>query len=112
MNSKLFDWLGISAAVLCLIHCLVFPILIIIPLGLEHDAYIDAAFLLIGAVVVFRITRNMVSKKLKFTFWLAIVLIAVSVLLDLLFHIHSPLIYFGAAVLITAHIINFKNHKH
>lgn len=114
MKAKLFDWLGISAAVLCLIHCLLFPVLMIIPLGLEHehDAYIDAAFLLIGAVVVYRVTANMESQKLKYTFWAAIGLIAVSVLLDMLFHIHSPLIYIGAALLITAHIINFKNHKH
>lgn len=112
MKAKLFDWFGISAAVLCLIHCLLFPVLMIIPLGLEHDAYIDAAFLLIGAVVVYRVTANMESKKLKYTFWTAIGLIATSVLLDMLFHIHSPLIYIGAALLITAHIINFKNHKH
>ncbi|MFT3901946.1 MAG: MerC domain-containing protein [Niabella sp.] len=112
MNAKTFDWLGISAAVLCLIHCLLFPILMVIPLGIEHDAYIDSAFLLIGAVVVYRVTNNMESKKLKYTFWIAIGLIAVSVLMDLLFHFHSPLIYIGAALLITAHIINFKNHRH
>ncbi|GAB3414121.1 MerC domain-containing protein [Niabella aquatica] len=112
MKSKVFDWLGISAAVLCLIHCLLFPVLMVIPLGIEHNAYIDATFLLIGSVVVYRVTGNIASKKLKYTFWAAICLIAVSVLLDLIFHIHSPLIYIGAALLITAHIINFKNHKH
>lgn len=104
--------LGLSVAVLCLIHCLLFPVLMVLPLGFEHAAYVDAAFLLIGTVVVYRVTRTMESKTLKYSFWTAIGLIAVSVMLDILFHIHSPLIYIGATLLITAHIINFKNHKH
>lgn len=112
MNTKILDWLGISAAVLCLIHCLFFPVLMIISSGIENSAYIDAGFLVIGILIVYRITTNIKSKKLKYTFWTAIVLIAVSVLLDLFFHIYSPLIYVGAVLLIMAHIINFKNHKH
>ncbi|WP_394365431.1 MerC domain-containing protein [Niabella yanshanensis] len=108
----MFDLLGISAAVLCLIHCLLFPVLMLIPFGFAHDAYIDLGFLLIGTAVVYNVTRNISSKSLKIAFWLAIGLISISVLLHLLFHIHSPLIYVGAVVLITAHLINFKNHRH
>lgn len=112
MKSKVFDMIGLSAAVLCLIHCLLFPVLMIIPLGIEHDVYIDAGFLLIGAAIVYRITGSLQSKRLKLTFWTAIGFITASVLLDMLFHIHSPLIYIGALLLIIAHIINFRNHKH
>lgn len=112
MKPKIFDLLGISAAVLCLIHCLLFPVLMIIPFGLAHDAYIDLGFLLIGTAVVYNVIRSVASKILKIVFWLAIGLIAISVLLHLLFHVHNPLIYVGAAVLITAHLINFNNHKH
>lgn len=112
MKSKILDAVGISAAALCLIHCIVFPLLMIIPLGISHNPYIDLAFLIIGAVVVYRITRNMDSKWLRFLFWASIILISVSVLADLIFEIHIPLIYAGAVGLITCHIINFKNHKH
>lgn len=112
MNSKIFDWLGLSAAVICLIHCLLFPVLMILPLGLEHDIYVDILFLVVGVFAVFRVTRRMASKQLKLAFWLAIALITISVLLDLILHVHSPLIYCGAAILIGSHIINFKNHKH
>lgn len=112
MKSRMFDLLGISAAVLCLIHCLLFPVLMIIPFGFAHDVYIDLVFLLIGTAVVYNVTRRISSKSLKIAFWAAIGLIAISILLHLLFHVHNPLIYVGAAVLITAHLINFKNHKH
>ncbi|MDP9959744.1 MerC domain-containing protein [Chryseobacterium lathyri] len=112
MKSKILDAVGISAAVLCLIHCIVFPLLMIIPLGISHNPYIDLAFLIIGAVVVYRVTQNITSNWLKLLFWASISLISISVLADLIFEIHIPLIYAGAAGLITGHIINFKNHKH
>ncbi|MDV7697905.1 MerC domain-containing protein [Chryseobacterium soli] len=112
MKSKILDAVGISAAVLCLIHCIVFPLLLIIPLGISHNPYIDLAFLLIGAVVVYSVTRTIKNRKLQFLFWTSLLLISVSVLADLIFEVHIPLIYLGAAGLITGHVINFKNHKH
>jgi hypothetical protein len=112
MKSKILDAVEISAAVLCLIHCIVFPLLLIVPLGISHNPYIDLTFLCIGAVVVFRVTKKMESRWLKFLFWISVSLIFISVLTDLIFEIHIPLIYVGAAGLIAGHIINFKNHKH
>jgi hypothetical protein len=112
MKSKILDAVGISAAVLCLVHCIVFPLLMIIPLGISHNPYIDMAFLAIGAVVVFRVTQKITSRWLKLLFWTSLILIFISVLTDLIFEVHIPLIYAGAAGLITGHLINFKNHKH
>ncbi|MDN3693100.1 MerC domain-containing protein [Chryseobacterium tructae] len=112
MKSKILDAVGISAAVLCLIHCIVFPLLLIIPLGISHNPYIDLTFLIIGTLVVYRQTRQVSNNWLQILFWISLGFIAVSILIDLLFEIHLPLIYIGAAGLITAHIINFKNHKH
>ncbi|WP_313091518.1 MerC domain-containing protein [Chryseobacterium flavum] len=112
MKSKILDTIGISAAVLCLIHCIIFPLLIIIPFGISHNPYIDLVFLVIGTLVVSRITRQIESDGLKALFWVSIVLISISVATDLIFEVHVPLIYAGAAGLITGHIINFKNHKH
>jgi len=112
MKSKILDAIGISAAVLCLIHCIVFPLLLIVPLGMSHNPYIDLAFLCIGTIVVFRVTKKITNRWLKFLFWISVSLIFISVLTDLIFEVHIPLIYVGAAGLITGHIINFKNHKH
>ncbi|UTX49570.1 MerC domain-containing protein [Chryseobacterium sp. MA9] len=112
MKSKILDAVGISAAVLCLIHCIVFPLLLIVPLGISHNPYIDLAFLCIGTIVVFRVTKKITNRWLKFLFWISVSLIFISVLTDLIFEVHIPLIYVGAAGLITGHIINFKNHKH
>ncbi|KXH84335.1 MerC domain-containing protein [Chryseobacterium kwangjuense] len=112
MKSKILDAVGISAAVLCLIHCIAFPLLMIIPLGISHNPYIDLAFLTIGAVVVYKVTKSMTRIWLKAIFWVSIILISISVLADFIFEVHIPLIYAGAAGLITGHLINFKNHRH
>lgn len=112
MKSKILDTVGISAAVLCLLHCIIFPLLMVIPLGISHYPYIDLGFLVIGIAVVYRQTKRIINGRLKFLFWISILFISFSVLADLLFEIHLPLIYLGAAGLITGHLINFKNHKH
>lgn len=112
MKSKILDAIGISAAVLCLIHCIIFPLLMVIPLGISHNPYVDLAFLLIGTVVVYRVTKQTSVRWLKWLFWLSIILISISVVFDLIYEIHVPLIYVGAAGLIAGHIINFKHHKH
>ncbi|SDI51759.1 MerC mercury resistance protein [Chryseobacterium taeanense] len=112
MKTKILDYIGISAAVACLIHCILFPLLMIIPIGISHNPYIDLVFLLIGATVVYRVTKRISSFWLKALFWASISLISISVGLDFIFHIHSELIFAGAAGLITAHFINFKKHNH
>lgn len=112
MKAKTLDLLGISAAGLCLIHCLVFPVILIVPMGITHNAYIDLFFFVFGTGLVYRIVRRLEQVWLKLLFWAAILMIGISVLFDLFYHIHLPLIYIGAVLLITAHMINFKSHKH
>ncbi|WP_419870413.1 MerC domain-containing protein [Chryseobacterium sp. CT-SW4] len=112
MKSKILDAVGISAAALCLVHCIVFPLLIVLPLGLSHNPYIDMAFFVIGIAVVYKVTRQITEWWLKALFWISILMIGISISADFLFEIHLPLIYVGAVGLITGHLINFKNHKH
>jgi hypothetical protein len=112
MKSKILDVVGISAAVLCLIHCIVFPLLMIIPLGISHNPFVDLAFLIVGAVVVYRISKKTRYIWLKILFAVSILMISISVFVDIFFEIHLPLIYLGATGLIIGHLINFKNHKH
>ena len=99
MKAKNLDMLGMGTAIVCLIHCLFLPVLLAIPLGKWHNAYLDLVFLLIGALVVFRVTKVVEYPWLRYLFWAAIVLIGLSISLDLIFDVHSPLIYFGAVLL-------------
>jgi len=112
MKSKNYDLIGMSAAFLCMIYCVIFPLLIFIPIGISHNPYIDLAFLLLGIWSVYKTTKNNHSILLKYVLWGSVALISFSVMVHILFHWHSPTIYIGAAGLIIGHFINFRNHKH
>ena len=111
MKKLQIDIIGISSASLCLIHCIGFPLLTLLPFGFSHDHTIDAFFACIGIWVVLKIVRSNTSKTIKFILGISIFLIVVSVLIDLLFHIHSFLIYIGGVGMIVGHYLNFKRHK-
>lgn len=109
-KTKYFDFLGLSAALLCLVHCLVFPLLIFIPLGISHNPYIDLLFLSLGIWSVYKTGKSSKSIGVKFLLWTGILLISISVGMDIFLHKHSPLMYAGAMALIAGHLINLKKH--
>ncbi|HCR76286.1 MAG TPA: MerC mercury resistance protein, partial [Chryseobacterium sp.] len=66
---------------------------------------------IIGTAIVFRITKKAENRWLRLLFWASVITIGISVGLDLMFHLHSELILVGALGLISAHLLNFRNHK-
>lgn len=109
-TSSFYDILGISSATICLVHCLIFPLLTILPLGISHNPFIDLLFASIGLFAIFKITKKstlLVSSILI----VSMSLIWISILTDLFLEIHLDLIYFGGFGMIIGHLINYKNHK-
>lgn len=111
MKIRNYDMLGLFSASLCLLHCAIFPLLLFFPIGISHNAWIDLIFLLLGTWSVYKVTYSNPLVMLKVLLWASVITVYISVLLDLLLHIHTPLIYIGAAGLIGGHIINFRNHR-
>lgn len=111
MKAKILDVVGLSSAVLCLIHCIVFPLLMILPFGISHNPYVDLFFFLIGLYIVYRLNKTIDQLFLLFLFWFSVCLIGISVLADLILAVHVPSIYPGAVLLIIAHAVNFNLNK-
>lgn len=110
LTTPFYDILGISSATICLVHCLIFPLLTILPLGLSHNPIIDLLFASIGLFAIFKITKKstlLVSSILI----VSMSLIWITILTDLFLEIHLDLIYFGGIGMIIGHLINYKNHK-
>lgn len=109
-TTPFYDILGISSATVCLVHCLVFPLLTILPLGLSHNPFIDLIFAMIGLFAIFKIIKKsdlMISAILI----ISMILIWISVLADLFLEIHLNLIFIGGTGMIIGHFLNFKSHK-
>jgi hypothetical protein len=106
------DYIGISSATLCLIHCLVFPLISIIPLGFSHNHWVDLIFASIGLYAVVKILKTNTNFHIKLILLVSIVSIFLSVLVTILFHYHSNLLYLGGFGMIVGHVLNFKQHKH
>ena len=109
-TTPFYDILGISSATVCLVHCLVFPLLTILPLGLSHNPFIDLIFATIGLFAIFKIIKKsdlLVSAILI----ISMILIWISVLADLFLEIHLNLIFIGGLGMIIGHFLNYKSHK-
>nr|WP_294927081.1 MerC domain-containing protein [uncultured Flavobacterium sp.] len=110
ITSSFYDILGISSATICLVHCLVFPLLTILPLGLIHNPIIDLLFASIGLFAIFKITKKS-SLFISSILIVSMSLIWVSILSEIFLEIHLDLIYFGGIGMIIGHLINYKLHK-
>ncbi|MFD1601954.1 MerC domain-containing protein [Flavobacterium artemisiae] len=110
ITSSFYDILGISSATICLVHCLIFPLLTILPLGLSHNPIIDLLFASIGLFAVFKITKKS-SLLVSSILIVSMGLIWISILIDLFLEIHLDLIYFGGIGMIIGHLINYKLHR-
>lgn len=110
ITTPFYDILGISSATLCLIHCLIFPLLTILPLGLSHNPIVDLIFASIGSFAILKITKKstlLVSSILI----VSMSLIWISILTDLILEIHLDLLYVGGVGMIIGHLINYKLHR-
>ncbi|WP_428230828.1 MerC domain-containing protein [Flavobacterium sp.] len=109
-TTPFYDILGISSATICLVHCLVFPLLTILPLGLSHNPFIDLIFATIGLFAIFKIIKKS-SLLISAILVISMALIWMSVLSELFLDLHLDLIFIGGLGMIIGHFLNYKNHK-
>ncbi|OMQ12426.1 MerC family mercury resistance protein [[Flexibacter] sp. ATCC 35103] len=109
-STPFYDILGISSATICLVHCLVFPLLTILPLGLSHNPFIDLLFATIGLFAIVKIIKksNLLISSILI---ISMALIWISVLSEIVLDIHLDLIFIGGIGMIIGHLINYKLHK-
>ncbi len=110
ITTTFYDILGISSATICMVHCLIFPIVTILPIGLSHNPFIDLLFALIGFYAIFKIIKNSTLLAASIL-TISLALIWISVLTEIIFDTHLDLIFLGGMGMIAGHVINYKSHK-
>ncbi|CAM4058131.1 MULTISPECIES: MerC domain-containing protein [Flavobacterium] len=110
--TKSLDYLGISSATLCLVHCLVLPFISIIPIGISHNHWIDLLFASIGLFAVVKIVKTNTLRYIKIILLVAMSIILLSIIYTIITHNHTLFLYVGGIGMIVGHVLNFKRHKH
>lgn len=117
------DYIGITGSVLCIIHCIVTPILAVSSSLLFKDTLVEGmhllgyAFILINGVAVYYATRNTHSVQLNRFLWFAFGVFAISLALEEVSEVFHYISYAGSAMLIIGHGLNLylcrlMHHKH
>lgn len=109
-TTSLYDILGISSATICLLHCLVFPLLTILPFGLSHNPFIDLTFATLGLFAIFKIIKKS-SLLVASILIISMSLIWINVLSEFFLDIHLDLIFPGGIGMILGHFLNYQSHK-
>jgi len=112
MREKYYDLIGVYSAFLCLAHCILGPILFIVPLGISHSPLLDSFFLIVGLFPVYKVVRSKSPVFLKILLVFSFALIALSITLEALYHQESFLIFIGAMGVISSHLMNYNYKKH
>lgn len=106
------DYIGIAGSVLCVIHCLATPALL---LGITFfgDNYLvadlhklDFVFILVNGAAVYYATRSHQVKWVNLLLWSAFVIFSASLLLEHNWSFFRYLSYFGSLLLIVGHSLN------
>ncbi|MDO9551035.1 MerC domain-containing protein [Rhodonellum sp.] len=119
LSAQSADVLGISASLLCMVHCLAFPLFISVGYifqhgeepGHDHWHFVDYLFIGLALWAVFHASKNTQSKGIKIALWIAVIVFSISVSL----HDLAPWMVFvsvaSSLALVIFHILNWKFHR-
>ncbi|MCB0702070.1 MAG: MerC domain-containing protein [Candidatus Kapaibacterium sp.] len=113
MEKTTSDKIGITASVLCLIHCLAIPILFTVSADTLHLVnhqmpIIDYIFAVVALIAAYFSGRKTTDTKIKIAFGIGWALFIIGVLL----HDNPYLLYLlhiGSVILIVTHLKNIRN---
>lgn len=112
------DYLGITGSILCIIHCLITPVLALGSTALHgHDLLLggiisfDYIFIVVNGAAVFFATRSHNFPAVRVFLWFSFAVFATSLLLEERSKVFSILGYIGSGLLIIGHIYNLYKCK-
>jgi hypothetical protein len=115
--SRKADYIGITGSVLCLIHCLITPVLMMTT-ALMHDEHLrigflslDYVFIGVNIVAVYAATKGHVSLGIKRALWGFLTLFATGILFEDVNPVFELIGYVASAGLVMTHLVNIRQHR-
>ncbi|MEM7511212.1 MAG: MerC domain-containing protein [Bacteroidota bacterium] len=115
------DLAGVIASGLCIIHCILTPVIVVSLPFLSHQhgdhyhghwAGLDSLFVLLSLIAVFFASRDTHKPGIGIALWLSWAAFAIGIFLHM-WHIEVGEIisYIGSFALIITHLVNLRYHK-
>jgi hypothetical protein len=105
------DITGILSSSICLVHCIITPLLIAFGAEYLTNPFFKYLFLIISFVSIFKATENLTNKKIVLLLWVSFWCFLFSTSFQEKYHwIHNTQ-YFLAILIVLGHILNIKHCK-
>lgn len=114
---KKADYIGITGSVLCIVHCVAAPVLVMTSSVLRNDTLragflsLDYVFIAVNIVAVYFATRQHTSSAIRTALWGCLFLFAVGLLLEDVSPGFEYMAYAASTGLVIAHLFNLRNHR-
>ena len=115
--SRKADYLGITGSVLCIIHCLITPLLLMTTAAL-HDEHLrigylslDYIFIGVNIMAVYFATKSTTSLAIKRSLWGFLTLFAMGIMFEDVDHTFRLIGYVASAGLVLTHLVNIRQHR-
>ncbi|MFC5410053.1 MerC domain-containing protein [Larkinella bovis] len=111
------DYIGISGSVLCIIHCLITPVLLVSSSFLTNDTVrvgflsLDYLFIGVNMLAIYFTTRHFTTPTIKYSLWFFLSVFAVAILLEDVSESFEYLGYAASLGLILTHLTNIRLHR-
>jgi hypothetical protein len=112
------DYVGITGSLLCLVHCIATPMLLMSSRLLQTNDHIrvgylslDYVFIAVNIAAVYFATRHYASAAVRRSLWGFLCLFTASVLLEDVNEVFEYISYVASAGLMLTHLVNIRQHR-
>ncbi|MGV3561071.1 MerC domain-containing protein [Larkinella arboricola] len=111
------DYIGISGSILCIIHCLITPVLLVSTSLLTNDTVrigflsLDYVFIGVNALAVYFATRHFTTPAVKIGLWFFLSVFALAILLEDVSETFEYIGYAASLGLVLTHLTNIRLHR-
>jgi len=105
------DWVGIASASLCLVHCLLSPVLITLAASFEWWPGVSYLFLIVSFYAAFETSRHSGGSPWLWLIWISFAVLTASILFEDDFEVLELLGYVASAGLVFGHVLNIRHCK-
>lgn len=115
--SRKADYIGITGSILCLIHCMVTPVVLLTSSLLQNSTLrigylsLDYVFIGINIIAVYFATRHYAHPVIKRSLWGFLALFSLSLVLEDASPIFEYIAYVASAGLVISHFLNIRQHR-